>query len=685
MAGASGPLTLPDPWPNPALAVQAAILARPATVERRMADAVRALAVDAVEEAGSGHPGMPMGMADVATALWTRTLRFDATDPRWPDRDRFVLSAGHGSMLLYALLHLTGHAGMELDVLRRFRQLDSPAAGHPEHGEHPAIEASSGPLGQGLATAVGMALAERMMAARFGRSLVDHRTWVLCSDGDLMEGVSYEAAALAGHLRLDKLTLLWDDNTTSIDGSTALAISDDPLKRFAAMGWATKRVDGHDPEAIQAALSLAVRSKKPTLIACRTVIGFAAPTKAGTAACHGQPLGAVESDAAKHAMDWHHAPFTLPPDLVSRWEAAGIRGTAARRGWLKRLTNHPLRAEFERVVAGRLPETWHEATALLRQEFADTRPMLATRASSLRALEALMPAIPELVGGSADLAQSTQTQVPGMGAVSPGAFAGRYVHYGVREHGMAAALNGMALHGGIIPYGATFLAFSDYMRPALRMAALMRQRVVHVLTHDSIGVGEDGPTHQPIEQLAALRAMPGVHVFRPADALETVECWELAVRRTDGPSILALTRQPVPAVRTDAAENRCARGGYVLAEAEGARRATLIATGSEVALAVEARRILAEEGIAVAVVSLPCWELFSHQAEDVRAAVLGSAPRFGIEAACGFGWERWLGCDGQFIGMTGFGASAPAADLFRHFGITPEAITSAVRKRLISN
>lgn len=686
MSGASLPsVFVPVPPSTEAQRTQAAILARPATVERRMADAIRVLAIDAVEEAGSGHPGLPMGMADVATALWTRVLRYDATDPRWPDRDRFVLSAGHGSMLLYALLHLTGHAGMEMDMLRRFRQLDSAAAGHPEYGAHAAIEASAGPLGQGVATAVGMALAERMMAARFGRSLVDHRIWVLCSDGDLMEGVTHEAAALAGHLRLEKLTLLWDDNSTSIDGYTALATSDDSLKRFAAMGWATKRVDGHDPAAIQAALSLAVRSKKPTLIACRTVIGFAAPTKAGTAACHGQPLGVDESTAARHAMDWPHEPFTLPPDLTARWEKAGQQGTAARRAWLKRLTNHPLRTEFERVTSGRLPEAWHEATAALRQELAELRPSEATRASSLRALEALVPAIPELVGGAADLAQSTYSQPPDMTAVMPGAFAGRYVHYGVREHGMAAALNGLALHAGVIPYGATFLAFSDYMRPALRMAALMRQRVIHVLTHDSIGVGEDGPTHQPVEQLAALRAMPGVHVFRPADAMETAECWELAIRRSDGPSVLALTRQSVPALRTDAAENRSARGGYVLAEAEGARQATLIATGSEVAVALEAQRMLGKEGLTVAVVSLPCWELFQVQSEDIRAAVLGSAPRFGIEAACGFGWERWLGCDGCFIGMTGFGASAPASELFRHFGITPEAVTTAVRKRLISN
>ena len=666
----------------PALAVQAAILARPATVERRMADAIRALAIDAVEQAGSGHPGMPMGMADVATALWSRTLKFDATDPSWPDRDRFVLSAGHGSMLLYALMHLTGHAGMELEQLQRFRRLDSAAAGHPLQSEHPAIEATTGPLGQGLATAVGMALAERMMAARFGRSLVDHRTWVMCSDGDLMEGISYETCALAGHLRLEKLTVLWDDNNVSIDGDTALACSADTLKRFAAMGWATKRIDGHDPHAIQAALSLALRSKKPTLIACRTVIGFAAPTKAGTRDCHGCPLGPSESDQAKQALDWPHAPFVVPPDLMARWAAVGTRSTVARRGWLKRLNNHPLRTEFERVLARRLPELWREPMAALRASLAEERPTEPTRVSSQRALERLVAGVPELVGGSADVKDSTLTHVPGMGIVTPGSFAGRYVHFGVREHAMAAALNGIALHGGCVPYAGTFLAFSDYMRPALRLAAMMRQRVVHVLTHDSIGVGEDGPTHQPIEQLAALRAMPGVHVLRPADAVETVECWELAIRRADGPSLLVLSRQPVPALRTDGAENRSARGGYVLAEAEGPRRATLIATGSEVALAVVARDMLAAEGMAVAVVSLPCWELFALQSDEYRAGVLGQAPRFGVEAACGFGWERWIGTDGTFIGMTGYGASAPAADLFRHFGITPDAITTAVRRKL---
>ncbi len=666
----------------PALDRQAATLAQPATVERRMADAVRVLAIDAIEAAGSGHPGMPMGMADAATALWMRQLRFDAADPRWPDRDRFVLSAGHGAMLLYALLHLTGHAGMDLDALRGFRRLHSPAAGHPEHGDHPAIEATTGPLGQGLATAVGMALAERMMAARFGRSLVDHRTWVIASDGDLMEGISHEAASLAGHLRLGKLTVLWDDNGTSIDGDTALACSDDQLKRFAALGWATKRVDGHDPAQVADALSLAVRSKKPTLIACRTVIGFAAPTKAGTAACQGAPLGETEARRAKAALDWHHPPFTVPPDLAERWAAVGSRGNAPRRAWLKRLTRHPLRAEFERVTAGRLPETWHEATAALRAELAETRPALATRQASQRVLDALAPAIPELVGGSADVTDSTLTRAAGVAAVAPGSYGGRYVHYGVREHGMAACMNGLALHGGLVPYGGTFLAFSDYMRPALRLAAMMRQRVVHVLTHDGIGLGGDGPTHQPVEQLASLRAMPGMQVLRPADAIETMECWELALRRADGPSLLVLSRQAVPALRTDAAENRCARGGYVLAEADGVRRATLIATGSEVALAMQARELLAAKGVPVAVVSLPCWELFAQQVESYRAGVLGTAPRVGIEAACGFGWERWLGPDGTFIGLSDYGASAPGEDLYRHFGITPDAIASAVRKRL---
>ncbi len=670
MAGTREPETLaPGTQAHDAhtLTVQAAILARPATVERRMADAIRALAIDSVEAAGSGHPGLPMGMADAATALWARVLRFDALDPRWPDRDRFVLSAGHGSMLLYALLHLTGHAGMGAHDLARFRQLDSPAAGHPEYGGHPAIEATTGPLGQGFATAVGMALAERMMAARFGRSLVDHRTWVIAADGDLTEGISHEAADLAGHLRLEKLTVLWDDNSAPTEGQAILPQSADTLKRFAAHGWATKRVDGHDPAQLAAALSLALRSKKPTLIACQTVMGLAAPPQAGT--------------EARAALDWPYRPFEVPPDLAAKWQAAGLRGNPARRAWLKRLAKHPLRAEFERVVAGRLPETWHEGMAALKSELAETRPTLASRESSGRATAALTGSMPELVGGAADPTGPHPT--PGPGPVAPGSYGGRYVHFGAREHGMAACLNGMALHGGLLPYAGTFFALSDSMRPALRLAALMQLRVIHVLTHDSIGAGEDGPTHQPVEQLAGLRAMPGVHVLRPADAVETAECWELAVRRADGPSLLVLSDQPLPALRQDAAENRCARGGYVLMEADGARRATLIATGSEVAIAVEARRLLAEAGLPVAVVSLPCWELFAQQDEGYRLGVLGTAPRIGVEAACGFGWERWLGDAGMFIGMTGFGASAPYPDLYRHFGITPEAITTAVKRRLL--
>ena len=667
---------------NPALAAQALILARPITPARRMADAIRALAIDAVEAAKSGHPGLPMGMADAATVLWTRFLKFDAADPRWPDRDRFVLSAGHGSMLLYALLHLTGQPGMTIEDIKRFRQLHSPAAGHPEHGEAPGIETTTGPLGQGLATAVGMALAERMLAARFGKSLVDHRTWVIASDGDLMEGISHEAMGLAGHLRLNKLAVLYDDNHISIDGDTALEVSDDVIKRFAAHGWATKRVDGHDPAQVAAALSFAMRSKKPTLIACRTIIGFGAPTKAGTSGVHGSALGATEAAGAKAALGWTEPPFTIPDDLTERWHTAGSRGAGVRRAWLKRLTRHAQRADFERAIEGKLPETWYDAITALKTHIAETKPKLASRQSSQQVLEALIPATPELIGGSADLTGSNLTLVKGMGIVSPGNYAGRYIHYGIREHGMAACANGIALHGGLIPYTGTFFVFTDYMRPAIRLGALMRQRVIHVLTHDSIGLGEDGPTHQPVEHLASLRAMPNLHVFRPADALETAECWELAIRRADGPSLLVLTRQALPAQRSDIAENRTARGAYVLTEPDGARQVTLIATGSEVPIAMDARAALATEGIAAAVVSLPCWELFAGQDEAYRAQVLGSAPRIGIEAACGFGWERWLGPDGVFIGMTGFGASAPFEDLYRHFGITAEAIVAAVKKRL---
>jgi transketolase len=653
---------------HPALALRAAILARPATAERRMADAIRALAIDAVEAAGAGHPAMPMGMADAATVLWTRFHKFDAADPHWPDRDRFVLSAGHGAMLLYALLHLTGHAGMETAALRRFRQLHSATSGSPAFGDHPAIEATTGPAGQGLATAVGLALAERMMAARFGRSLVDHRTWVVASDDDLTDGISHEAASLAGRFRLEKLTVLWDDNAVAQDfGAPA---PDDPLKRFAAANWAVKRVDGHDPGQVASALSMAMRSRKPTLIACRTIIGYAAPA--------GCPIGATEAQEARAALGWDHPSFETPEDIAVRWHRAGARGAAARRGWLKRFARHAQRAEFERAMAGRLPDEFHEAMAALKGRVGESRssPACAVGCGAGGTLDALMQAIPELAGGAAGDARADPGAGPGTGT------GGRVIQWGARVHGMAAAVNGLALHGGLIPHGGATLAASDALRPALRLAAMMKLRVIHVFTHDGIGVGADDATHQPIEQLAALRAMPNLHVFRPADAMEVAECWELALRRTDGPSVLVFGSSPLPSPRTDSAENRCVRGGYVIAEAPGPRQATLIASGAEVALALAARDALAAEAIPVAVVSLPCWDRFSQQDESYRAQVLGGAPRIGIEAAAEFGWARWLGPEGCFIGMTGFGASGPAEDLHRHFGITPEAIAAAVRKRL---
>ncbi|MDE1906506.1 MAG: transketolase, partial [Rhodospirillales bacterium] len=529
-----------------ALKRQAEILAQQPGEDRMMANAIRALAIDAVEAAKSGHPGMPMGMADAATALYRKFLKFDAAAPDWFDRDRFVLSAGHGSMLHYALLHLTGHEGMGIEQIKSFRQLHSPAAGHPEYHEHPAIEMTTGPLGQGFATSVGMALAERMLAAKFGKSLVDHRTWVVAGDGCLMEGVSHEAAAFAGHLKLNKLTVLWDDNSISIDGSTAMSTSEDTLKRFAAYGWATRRIDGHDFEELAAALAFAQKSTKPTIIACKTIIGLGAPTKAGTAGVHGAALGGAEAEGAKKALGWNHLPFVVPEEVYTPWREAGSRGGTARRAWLKRLAKHPMRAEFERVMQGKLPEGWAEAMSAYKASLAETKPKIATRQASQKALEVLVPAMPELVGGSADLTGSNLTLIKGMGDVVPGNYAGRYIYYGIREFGMAAAMNGIALHGGLIPYGGTFFVFSDYMRPAIRLAALMGTRAIHVLTHDSIGLGEDGPTHQPIEHLASLRAMPNVLVLRPADAIETAEAWEIAIKNAKGPSLLVLSRQAVP-------------------------------------------------------------------------------------------------------------------------------------------
>jgi transketolase len=649
-----------------------------------LANAIRALAMDAVQAAKSGHPGMPMGMADVATVLFSRFLRFDAAAPQWPDRDRFVLSAGHGSMLLYALLHLTGYPGMELEQLKRFRQLGSHTAGHPEFGHAPGIETTTGPLGQGLATAVGMALAERHLRARFGEALVDHRTFVIASDGDLMEGISHEAASFAGHQRLGRLIVLYDDNQITIDGPTSLAFSDDSLARFRAYGWQAEAVDGHDPEAVAAALARALEADRPSLIACRTVIAFGAPKKAGTAAAHGAPLGDEEIAAAREKLGWPHPAFEIPEPVLSAWRRIGARGAERRAAWERRLGEQPaeVRAAFERGQAGDLPPGLDRVLLEHKQRLAEERPKWATRKSSQEALEVFTAAVPEMIGGSADLTGSNNTNTKVMEPLTADNPGGRYIFFGVREHAMAAALNGMALHRGVIPYGGTFLIFSDYCRPAVRLAALMGQRVIFVFTHDSIGLGEDGPTHQPIEHLASLRAMPNLFVFRPADAIETAECWALALARSDGPSALALTRQNLPTLRAAEAENRCARGAYVLAEAEGGRQVTLLATGSEVEIALDARTRLEAEGIGCAVVSMPCQELFERQGGAYRQEVLGGGLRIAIEAASPFGWTRYVASEEDVVGMTGFGASAPIEDLYPHFGLTAERVVERVRRRL---
>jgi transketolase len=647
-----------------------------------LANAVRVLAMDAVEQAKSGHPGLPMGAADMATVLFTKFLKYDAGDPTWPDRDRFVLSAGHGSMLLYALLHLTGVKGMTVEELRRFRQLDSKTPGHPENFMTPGVETTTGPLGQGIATAVGMAIAERMLNAEYGDDLVDHRTYVIASDGDLMEGISHEAIALAGHLRLSRLVVLFDDNGISIDGPLSLSDSVDQVKRFEAAGWRAVRVDGHDPQAIGRALARAQRSDRPTLIACRTTIGYGAPKKAGTSKAHGEPLGAEELAGAKTAFGWSHAPFELPDTIRDAWAKAGRKGRRQRKAWAERLKalTPETRAEFERRMNGVRPQGLAAAVAGLKERLVAEPQNVATRKASEIALEVLTEAVPELVLGSADLTPSNNTKTKNLTAISPGSYVGRYIHYGIREHGMAAAMNGMALHGGLVPAGATFLVFTDYARPAMRIAALAGIPVVYVMTHDSIGLGEDGPTHQPVEHLAALRAMPKMRVFRPADAIETAECWQLALERTDGPSLLALTRQTLPQVRRDdSAENRSAVGAYELSPADAKARATIFASGSEVEIALAAQKILSEQSFAVRVVSVPSLDLFLAQPEKVRARIIGDAPvKVAVEAAVRFGWDSVIGSDGIFVGMNGFGASAPYKDLYRHFGITAEAVAERV-------
>jgi transketolase len=652
---------------------------------RRMANALRALAMDAVEKAKSGHPGMPMGMADIATVLFTKYLRYDPLTPDWPDRDRFVVSNGHGSMLLYGLLHLTGYPDMTMAEIERFRQLGSRTAGHPERGHATGIETTTGPLGQGLGNAVGMALAERLLAAEFGDTVVNHHTYVFCGDGCLMEGISHEAMSLAGHLRLNKLIVLYDDNSISIDGPTALAVSDDQVSRFRAHGWAAERIDGHDTDAIAAAIERAHSSDRPSLIACRTVIAFGAPTKAGTAAAHGNPLGAAEIAGARDRLGWNYPPFVVPDDIRAAWSEAGARGVPLRKAWEARLQALPadLRGEFVRRQRRELPASLDDAVATLCDGFRKADAKIATRQASGAVLDTLTQVVPELVGGSADLTPSNNTKAKDLKEVRPGDFSGRYIHYGVREHGMAAAMNGIAVHGGLIPYGGTFLTFSDYCRPSIRLSAFMGAGVVYVMTHDSIGLGEDGPTHQPIEHLAALRAIPGLYVYRPADAVETAECWSLALHRRDAPSLLALTRQALPLLRRQPSrENLSARGAYVLAEADGSRQVTLLASGSEVSIAMEARQALAKDGIRAAVVSMPCWELFEAEPDEYQKAVLGDAPRIAVEAAVRLGWDRWLGPRSAFIGMRGYGASAPGEALFPHFGITAEKVAEAARERL---
>ena len=663
----------------------AAVRQPPSSDYRVMANAIRALAMDAVEKASSGHPGMPMGMADVATTLFAEHLKFDPAAPHWADRDRFVLSAGHGSMLLYALMYLTGYEDVTLQDLKDFRQLGSHTAGHPEYGAFAGIETTTGPLGQGLANGVGMALAERMRAARFGEGVVDHYTYVIAGDGCLMEGISQEAISFAGHLRLAKLIVLFDDNQITIDGATSITTSDDQGARFRASGWDVSEVDGHDAAAVSAAITQARGADRPSLIMCRTTIALGAPTKAGTAASHGAPLGEEEVAGTRAALGWTAPPFEVPDDIFNAWRALGARGAAAHAGWRKRLEALPERAEFERTLAGRPPEALDGAIAAYKRSLVDEKPARATRQSSGEVLELLTGLVPEMVGGSADLTGSNNTRAKAQAIIDRDDFAGGYINYGVREHAMGAVMNGLALHGGFIPYGGTFLVFADYARPAIRLSALMGLRVVYVMTHDSIGLGEDGPTHQPVEHLASLRAMPGLRVFRPADAVETLECWALALEAVDGPSVIALTRQKVPAVRTAPVdENLCARGAYELVPAGGgAAKATLFATGSEVELALAARDILEADGTPTRVVSVPCWELFTNQSEDYKAHVLGAGMvRVAVEAAVSLGWERFVGIDGGFVGMSSFGASAPAPALYQHFHITPEAVVEAVRARL---
>jgi len=634
-----------------------------------MANAIRALSMDAVEAANSGHPGMPMGMADVATVLWSEFLSFDPADPKWPDRDRFVLSAGHGSMLIYSLLNLSGYAHPTLEEIANFRKLGSPCAGHPENFLLDGVEATTGPLGQGL-------------AMEFGDGLVDHRTWAIAGDGCLMEGINHEAIGLAGHLKLGRMIVLWDDNGITIDGSTSLSTSEDVKARYAATGWHVAECDGHDIADIRRALAEAVADERPSLVACRTLIGKGAPNKAGTHKVHGAALGKDEVAATREALGWSHEPFLVPEDIGAAWRSTGERGGQAHAEWRQRLASASNKDEFTRRMEGRLPSG--EEAGKVFSSWLDGDRKVATRRASELALEVLTPLVPEMIGGSADLTGSNNTKTPATPPLTAQDYGGRYVYYGIREFGMAAAMNGMALHGGVIPYGGTFLIFSDYCRNAIRLSALQQVRVIYVLTHDSIGLGEDGPTHQPIEHVMSLRLIPNLNVFRPADAIETAECWNLALRDEDTPSVLALTRQNLPQLRHEG-EMLSARGAYTLRRAEGDRKVILIATGSEVALAVDVARALEARGIGADVVSAPCLELFDAQDTAYKREILPHDDRIlrvSIEAGVTWGWERYTGANGLQIGIDRFGASAPAEDLFAHFGFTADAIVPQIISKL---
>ncbi len=648
--------------------------------EKQMSNAIRFLSADAIDKANSGHPGMPLGMADVATVLFSKFIKLNPADPKWFDRDRFVLSAGHGSMLMYSLLYLLGYKDININDIKNFRQLGSKTAGHPEYGHLEGIDMTTGPLGQGITSAVGMALAERIIAAKYGSDVCNHYTYVIAGDGCLMEGISEEAISLAGHLKLNKLIVLWDNNNITIDGNVDLANSTNQIKRFEACGWNTISINGHNYCAIEKAIKKAQKSKKPTFIACKTTIGYGAPSKCGTSKCHGSPLGTEETSAMRKALGWNYAPFEIPTEILDAWKKAGKRSEIQYKEW-KQVAKAKGK-EFENVISGKLPKGWDKDLNKLKETAIKEQTKVATRKSSQMCLEAIVPNIPQIVGGSADLAASNLTLSKTSKTITSQDYNGNNIMYGIREHAMAAIMNGMSLHGGVIPFGGTFFVFSDYMRPSMRLAALMGTRVIYVLTHDSIGVGEDGPTHQPIEHLASYRCMPNILTFRPCDVVETAEAWQIAVESEKTPSILALTRQNLPLLRTSAKENLTAKGGYILAGDAKKRQATIIATGSEVSLAIEAREQLAKEGIEVVVVSMPCCELFDAQPEPYRAEVLGTAPRVAVEAGAKYGWERYVGCDGDIIGMDGFGASGPAGELFKYFGITVEEVVDSVKNSL---